>query len=74
MNDFCVCIKENKRNETDFLFLFIEVRAFLGCVWGGGVFRRTNTVKVIADVPALLVEENLRCSSMHYFRHKRASE
>jgi hypothetical protein len=26
------------------------------------------------DVPALLVEEDLRCPSMHYYRHEQAPE
>jgi hypothetical protein len=26
------------------------------------------------DVPALLVEEDLRCPSVHYFRHERVPE
>jgi hypothetical protein len=29
---------------------------------------------VIWDFPVLLVEEDLRCPSMHYFRHKQALE
>ena len=41
----------------------------------GLVFSLTNTVTVMyGDFPVLLVEEDLRCPSMYYFRHKRAPE
>ena len=37
----------------------------------GWVLHHTNTLKVIIMVtPDLPVEEDLRCPSMHYFRHE----
>jgi hypothetical protein len=42
------------------------------CLFG---FNVTPTrYRSFGDVPALLVEEDLRCPSVHYFRHERAPE
>jgi hypothetical protein len=38
------------------------------------VLCHTDTVKVIGDVPALLVEENRRSPSVNYFRHEQEPE
>ena len=49
--------------------LYIQIRQCFG--W---VLRRTNTVKVIWRLQVLLVEEDLGCLSVHYFRHEQAPE
>jgi hypothetical protein len=42
-------------------------------VWFG--FYVTSTqYRSYRDIPALLVEEDLRCLSVHYFRHERVPE
>ena len=39
-----------------------------------GALRRTNTVKVNGDFIVVRVEQDIRCPSVHYFRHERARE
>jgi hypothetical protein len=39
-----------------------------------GFYVTSTQYRSYRDVPALLVEEDLRCPSVHYFRHKRVSE
>jgi hypothetical protein len=39
-----------------------------------GFYVTSTQYRSYRDVPALLVEEDLRCPSVHYFRHGRAPE
>ena len=43
-------------------------------VWLVGFNVAPTLFRLYGDFPALLVEEDLRCSSVHYFRHKQAPE
>jgi hypothetical protein len=44
------------------------------CLIGFYVYDTLTQYRSFGDVPDLLVEKNLRCPSMHYFRHKQAPE
>jgi hypothetical protein len=39
-----------------------------------GFYVTSTQYRSYRDVPALLVEEDLRCPSVHYFRHEQAPE
>jgi hypothetical protein len=39
-----------------------------------GFYVTSTQYRSYRDIPALLVEENLRCPSVHYFRHERVPE
>jgi hypothetical protein len=39
-----------------------------------GFYVTSTQYRSYRDVPALLVEEDLRCPSVNYFRHERAPE
>jgi hypothetical protein len=59
-----------------FIFIFI-LSSFLVCFllfFFIGFYVTPTQYRLYGDVPALLVEEDLSCLSVHYFRHKRAPE
>jgi hypothetical protein len=55
-------------------FIKILLRTFCCLFVCFGFYVTSTQYRSYRDVPALLVEEDLRCPSVHYFRHERAPE
>jgi hypothetical protein len=56
------CINEGSEGFKFFVFVCL------------GFYVTLTQYRSYRDVPVLLVEEDLRCFSMHYFRHEQAPE
>jgi hypothetical protein len=65
------------------LWYFHENNIFITCsfvflyyiyIWLIGFYVTPTQYRSFGDVPALLVKEDLKCPSLHYFRHERAPE
>jgi hypothetical protein len=57
---------------ADFYHLRVQFYVEFVCLIGFYVI--PTQYRTYGDVPALLVEEDLRCTAVHYFRHERAPE
>jgi hypothetical protein len=61
-----------KRIISKVQFLVSDPKDRFVCLFGFSV--TLTQYRSYGDVPALLVKEDLRCPSVHYFRHKQAPE